>query len=177
MAAAARVETARLTLRPLEASDVPALYAIQSDRTAMRYTYAAPSLAECERRLQAYEAQRVERGFAPWVALLRAEGAIVGWGGLGVDPFEPGWGAEVAYFFHPARWGRGFATELVDAALAHGFADHGLAVIGAFAHPDNGASIRVLEKGGFELVRFEPALGRNHYETARAAWDVRRGDR
>ena len=30
--------------------------------------------------------------------------------------------------------------------------------------PDNIASIRVLEKCGFAFLRYEPSLGRNHYE-------------
>lgn len=158
------IETPRLVLRPFRDPDVGPLFAIQGDRAAMRFTYAAPSRDECARRLGAHEQARAEHGFAPWVAVLRAEDRVVGWGGLGVDPFDPGWGPEVSYFFAPDVWGRGLATELVQASLAHGFEALALPAIGAFARPDNTASIRVLEKCGFRLLGWEPALERNHYE-------------
>ena len=162
------IETARLVLRPLCDDDVGPLYEIQGDRDAMRFTYAAPSEAECASRLRAHERLRDEHGFAPWVAVLRADDRVVGWGGLGIDPFAPGWGVEVRYFLHPAHWGRGLATELVRASLRHGFETLSLPAIGAFARPANAASIRVLEKCGFGLLGYEPALERNHYEVRRA---------
>lgn len=161
------IETSRLLLRPFRGEDVAPLYEIQGDREAMRFTYAAPSPVECGRRLRAHEALRTVHGFAPWVAVLRADQRVVGWGGLGIDPFEPGWGPEVSYFLHPAEWGRGLATELVRAAVTHGFETLSLPALGAFARPDNTSSIRVLEKCGFGLLGFEPALERNHYEIRR----------
>ena len=161
------IETPRLLLRPLRDEDVEPLWEIQGDREAMRFTWAAPSRAECARRLREHERLRAEHGFAPWVMALRADGRVVGWGGLGIDPFEPGWGPEVSYFLHPAHWGRGLATELVRASVAHGFEALALPAIGAFARPDNTASIRVLEKCGFGLLGWEPALERNHYAVRR----------
>jgi [ribosomal protein S5]-alanine N-acetyltransferase len=162
------IETPRLLLRPLRDDDIGALFEIQGDPHAMRFTYAAPSPEECARRLRAHEALRAENGFAPWVAALRDDERVVGWGGLGLDPFDPGWGPEVSYFFHPAHWGRGLATELVRASVEHGFGALALPAIGAFARPENAASIRVLEKCGFRLLGWEPALERNHYEATRS---------
>ena len=161
------IETPRLFLRPFRDEDVEPLWEIQGDREAMRFTYCAPSRDECGHRLREHERLRAEHGFAPWVMALRADGRVVGWGGLGIDPFEPGWGPEVSYFLHPAHWGRGLATELVRASVAHGFAALVLPAIGAFARPDNTASIRVLEKCGFGLLGWEPALERNHYAVRR----------
>ena len=162
------IETPRLLLRPLRDDDIGALFEIQGDPQAMRFTYVAPSLEGCARRLRAHEALRGENGFAPWVAVLRDDDRVAGWGGLGVDPFDPGWGPEVSYFFHPAYWGRGLATELVRASLEHGFGALALPAIGAFARPENVASIRVLEKCGFRLLGWEPVLERNHYEVTRS---------
>ena len=161
------IETPRLLLRPLRDEDVEPLWEIQGDRDAMRFTWAAPSRAECARRLHEHERARAEHGFAPWVVMLRGDGRVVGWGGLGIDPFAPGWGPEVSYFLHPAFWGRGLATEVVRASVAHGLETLALPAIGAFARPDNAASIRVLEKCGFGLLGWEPALERNHYEVRR----------
>jgi ribosomal-protein-alanine N-acetyltransferase len=164
------VETARLTLRHFQEADVDGLYEIQRDKDAMRYTFCSPSRAESERRLRAYAALLEELGYAPWTVILRAESRIIGWGGLNVDPFDPGWGVEVAYFFHPSYWGRGFATELVQAALEQGFTQHGLETIGAFAHRENIGSIRVLEKCGFRFTGFEPQLNRNRYRIDQGEW-------
>jgi RimJ/RimL family protein N-acetyltransferase len=165
------VETTRLTLRRFQDADVDALYDIQRDPDAMRYTYCAPSRADAEQRLKAYADLLDELEYAPWTVILRAESRIIGWGGLNVDPFDPGWGVEVAYFFHPASyWGRGFATELVQTSLEQGFAQHNLETIGAFTHRENVGAIRVLEKCGFRFTGFEPQLNRNRYRIDRAEW-------
>ena len=156
-------QTLRLILRPLHADDVPLLYAIQSDAAAMRFTYCAPSLEACSHRLWKYEAMRTSHGFAPWVVLDRSDAKLIGWGGLGVDPLDPDWGPEISYFFHPAYWGRGLATELVAHCIEHAFHTLALSEVSAFAMPENVASIRVLEKSGFTFLRYEPSLARNHY--------------
>jgi RimJ/RimL family protein N-acetyltransferase len=116
--ARAVIETAHLTLRPFADDDVDPLFAIQGDREAMRHTYAAPSRAECAHRLRTFAALESMLGFAPWTAVLRTEARVIGWGGLCIDPFDPGWGIEVSYFFHSTYWGSGYATELVRRAPA-----------------------------------------------------------
>jgi RimJ/RimL family protein N-acetyltransferase len=133
------------------------------DADAMRHAYVAPSLAHCASRLCADEALRSSLGFAPWVVRVATDGQIVGWGGLSVDPEQPGWGLEVSYDFARTAWGCGYATELVVLSLAHAFGPMAAPEVHAFAKPQNAASIRVLEKCGFSRLRFEPALERDHY--------------
>ena len=160
------LQSQRLTLRPLRDDDILLLYAIQSNPLAMQFTYVAPALEACARRLRTYEDSRQSLGFAPWVVVDRSQGQgrVIGWGGLSVDPYGPGWGPEVSYFFDPACWGRGLATELVASALGHAFHDLSLSRVSAFAMSDNLASIRVLQKCGFTFLRYEPTLERNHYQ-------------
>jgi [ribosomal protein S5]-alanine N-acetyltransferase len=158
------VETARLTLREFADTDVDAIHEIQGDRQHMRFTFAAASRADTENWLRRYAESRAVNSFAPWTIVHRADSRIIGWGGLSIDPLAPGWGSEVAYFIHQQYGGQGFATEVVRASLQHGFGDLKLAAIGAFAMPENLASVRVLEKCGFHFLRYEPALERNHYE-------------
>ena len=112
-------------------------------------------------------------GFAPWTVVYRADGRIIGWGGLNVDPRAPEWGPEVAYFVHSDYQGKGIATELVEASLASGFEDHALPVVGAFTHPHNAGSARVLVKCGFSRLGYEPALARDHYAIRYADWRAR----
>lgn len=164
----ATIQTSQLTLRPVREDDLAFLYAIAKDQEAMRYTYAAKSFEEFEERTRVYAGLEVTLGYAPWTAVIANEDRICGWGGLNIDPFDPGWGVEVSYYFHPDCWGRGYATELVKASVDYGFGSLGLGEIGAFAHPENGASIRVLEKCGFAMIGYEPKLKRNRYQIENA---------
>jgi [ribosomal protein S5]-alanine N-acetyltransferase len=164
------IETPRLTLRAFREEDVDPLFAIQWDHEAIRYTYTAPTRQDCAHWLRTFAGLQSTLGFAPWTVVLRTEARVIGWGGLSIDPFDPGWGIEVSYFFDPAYWGRGYATELVRATLQHGFGTLLLAVIEAFVRPANVASVRVLEKCGFTLLGYEPRLERNRYEVQRSAW-------
>jgi ribosomal-protein-alanine N-acetyltransferase len=163
------VETARLLLRRPKLADVPALFEFLGNPDAMRHTRVDASLRDCRRRIAVHEWRRRRDGYAPWTVVTRSEGRIIGWGGLYNDPFEPGWGVEVGYFFHPDAWGRGFASELVAASLD--VADHVLKLpeVRAFARAGNIASRRVLEKAGFEVVRFVPELERWLYRRTRHA--------
>ena len=132
----------------------------------MRHTHVDASLRDCRRRIAAHEWQRRRDGFGPWTVLTRADNRIIGWGGLYTDPFDPGWGPEVGYFFHPDSWGRGYATELVAASLEVADRVLDLPEVRAFARPENAASRRVLEKAGFEVVRFVREMERWLYRRA-----------
>ncbi len=154
------IETARLHLRPPTRADAPALFEFLGDPQAMRYTRCDASLRECRRRILVHEWFRRRDGYAPWTVASKRDGRIIGWGGLYKDPFDPGWGVEVGYYLRPSACGQGYGSELVGACME--VADRALALpeVGAFAHPENAASRRVLEKAGFEIVRFVPAMER-----------------
>lgn len=53
--------------------------------------------------------------------------------------------------FEPEVSGRGIATQAVSLFLEAAAAECGLRTVGAFTYADNAASIRVLEKNGFEM--------------------------
>lgn len=171
------VETRQLLLRATRPDDADALYAIQGDREAMVHTWWAPDRDATADWLRGY-AQRLHLdGFGPWTAVLRSSGAVVGWGGLNVDPADPRWGPELAYFVHRDHWGRGLATEIAEAALAWGFGELWLPEVAAFALRENAASQRVLAKCGFRLTGFVHALDRNRYVASHDTWRRRREPR
>jgi len=153
-------ETARLILRHPKLADAPALFEFLGDAQAMQYTHVDPSLRACRRRIAVYQWYRRRNDYAPWTIVAKASGQIIGWGGLYEDPFDPGWGVEVGYFFHPASWGLGYASELMAASMKIADDLLRLSEITAFAHPENIRSRRVLEKAGFEPVRFVPEMER-----------------
>jgi len=160
---ASRLETARLALRPPEAGDAAELYAFMGDRAAMRFTHVQQSLGELQSYLATHEAQRERVGCAPWLLSEKVTGRIVGFGGLYQDPFDPGWGVEVAYFFHPAAWGQGYATELARFCVAEAQRLARWPKLAAFSHPENAGSHKVLLRAGFEEERFVPEMNRRLY--------------
>lgn len=163
------IGSGRLFFRPPRLSDAPALFAFLGDAQAMRHTHAHASLRECRRRIAVHERRRRHDGYAPWTILDKADGRIIGWGGLYDDRFEPGWGPEIGYWLAPSVWGRGYATELATACTA--LADDVLRLPGlsAFAHPENAGSRRVLEKAGFTVERFVAEMDRLLYRRRRGA--------
>lgn len=157
------IETARLILRPSTLADAPILFEFLGDAQAMQYTHVDTSLRECRRRIAVHERRRRRTGYAPWTIVTKTDARIIGWGGLYEDPFDPGWGIEVGYFFHPIAWGKGYATELVKACTD--VADTGLRLpeVKAFAHPENTGSRRVLERAGFAVIQYVPKMHRLLY--------------
>jgi ribosomal-protein-alanine N-acetyltransferase len=161
------IETTRLILRPPVLADVPMLFQFLGDAEATRYTRCDVSLRRCRRRIAVHEWRRRRDGYAPWTITTKADGRIIGWGGLYDDPFDPGWGVEIGYHFYPAAWGKGYATEMASACLAMADDVLRLPEVSAFARPENVASRRVLEKVGFEQVRFVPEMERFLYRRRR----------
>ena len=157
------IETARLLLRPPRLTDAAPLFEFLGDAIAMQYTTPQASLRDCRRYLAAHERQRRRVGCAPWVVLAKATGAVIGFGGLYDDPFDPGWGVEVGYFFAPDAWGKGYASELTRFCVELARQQARWPVLHAFAHPHNAASQRILEKSGFRQQRFLPEMQRFLY--------------
>lgn len=160
-------ETPRLLLRHPTLEDVPRLFEFLGDAEAMRHTHVDASLRECRRRVAVHERQRQRNGYAPWTVVTRADGRTIGWGGLYDDPFDPGWGVELGYYFDSTAWGKGYATELAVACTSLADDVLGLPEVRAFARPENAGSRRVLEKAGFEVVRFLPRMERLLYRRGR----------
>jgi len=60
--------------------------------------------------------------------------------------------AELGYFIGKEHWGHGYGSEAVELALEYAFQWLNLRKVYARVYEPNTASIRVLEKNGFELV-------------------------
>lgn len=157
------IETNRLLLSTPRLSEVPELFLFLGDKVAMRHTHCDANISECRKRIAVHEWRRRRDGFAPWTVRLKETGKIIGWGGLYDDPFDPGWGIELAYYFDPTSWGNGYATELCYAALE--FSDQQIKAekVTAFAHPGNAGSNALLVKLGFKYLRFVEDMERNLY--------------
>ncbi|WP_117194236.1 GNAT family N-acetyltransferase [Rhizobium terrae] len=161
------IETERLLLRQPRLADVPALFTFLGDPKAMQFTHVDGTLKECRQRVAVHEWRRRKDGYAPWTVEMKKTGRIIGWGGLYDDPFDPGWGVEIGYYFHPDAWGMGFGSELTKAVLREADEVLKLPKVAAFARPENAASRRLLEKAGFVEIRYVPEMQRFYFERLR----------
>jgi ribosomal-protein-alanine N-acetyltransferase len=92
-----------------------------------------------------------EHGFGIWAVIDKEEGTLLGRCGPNLIAET----SEVEVDFVIARnfWGKGFATEAAEVALAYGFGVLNLDRIIALSKPENTASRRVMEKAGMRYVR------------------------
>jgi 8-oxo-dGTP diphosphatase len=83
-------------------------------------------------------------------------------GGFGIAPELDKRQAVVGYWLGKPYWGQGFASEALAVGLDYAFATFDIDWARASVVPENHASIRVLEKGGFRYdgIGLEPAPAR-----------------
>ena len=155
----AKIETNRLILRPLELSDAEAAFGWFGDPVVMRFTPTGPdkSIEETKTRLVAFMDHQQLHGFSKWLVLDRNSEVAIGDSGLLVLQ-DYGW-IDLGFRFAQQYWGKGLATEAASAWIRAAFDELNLKRLGAFVHPENVASIRVLEKVGFREERREKVMG------------------
>lgn len=164
------LETPRLHLRPLAATDLADLVRLDLDPEVMRYVGSPAGVRtppETEARARARIRESVEGTLDPlglWRIEAREDRAFCGIGALLAMP--EGSDVEVAYRLARTAWGRGLATEAAGALVAHGLHTLGLARLVAVTYPDNLASQRVLDKLGFAR------RGLTEYKGVRATFHV-----
>ncbi|TCP55483.1 ribosomal-protein-alanine N-acetyltransferase [Tumebacillus sp. BK434] len=145
------IETERFWLRELRLSDAEDFFANLSDEETMRY-YGMTPLTELEtavEMIKSRELARQENRSLRWAIARKEDDRLIG--SIGFHHWEPQtFRAEIGYEINREYWGTGVATEAVRAALHCGFGEMGLNRIEALASPENPASIRVLEKAGFQ---------------------------
>jgi ribosomal-protein-alanine N-acetyltransferase len=153
------IATKRLSMRPFRLEDAVVAYTWFGGPIVMKYTPTGPdgSVEKTRERLAGYETHQLRHGFSKWLMVERASGQPIGDSGLIVLEGQ-GW-IDLGFRFGRPYWGRGFATEAGAAWLSAAFDDYRLDELGAFVHPENTASLRVLEKLGFGGGRRDTVLG------------------
>lgn len=146
------LETTRLQLREIVASDAPALFKIHSDAETMQW-FGVDPITELA------EAVKIASLFASWFAAntgfrwgleRRDDGRLLGTCGL--FRWNKSWhncviGFELARDCH----GHGYMREAVDAIVEYGFEEMALNRIQAETHPDNVASSGLVTRIGFKF--------------------------
>jgi RimJ/RimL family protein N-acetyltransferase len=150
------LQTDRLILRPWALEDAGALLSILQEEEMLRYMPPSPTppdLGRVQRYIQRHLVQWHTRGYGHWAVVYREgkEKEVLGWTGL--EYLSDLQEIEVAYLLRRSAWGKGLATEAVQAAVQFGFEQIRLDKIIGLVHPENIASARVLQKCGMTYVK------------------------
>ena len=149
------ITTSRLVLRWISEDDVDSLYEIFSDPQVMRYWSSVPlpnreAAAELQREIA--EHNKSERMFK-WGLALRDSNSVIGTTTLFNLSLDNG-RAEIGYALGRAHWGKGYMNEALKALVQHAFEVMELRRLEADVDPRNAASIRTLERLGFQREGF-----------------------
>lgn len=151
-----RIETERLTIRPLEDRDAPDFTSLTVPEVTRMLSKLKTGMTEAE--ALADFPRRKWRGYLGFTLALEHEGHMVGTVGCGAG--------EIGYFLAPRLWGKGLMSEALSVVLPALFAKFPLNCIRAGHFDDNPVSGHLLRKFGFEetgrematsMARLEPA--------------------
>lgn len=143
--------SSRLTLRPLELSDVPALFEIFCDRNVMRYWSSEPwtDPAEGVELVESLRGQFADGSLYEWGVVRKDGDALIGTCTLAhIDAGNRR--AEIGFTLRHDHWGQGYMTEAARTLISFAFGELGLHRIEADVDPRNAASIGLLERLAFQ---------------------------
>jgi len=144
------LRTDRLVLRPLREADAPAIYAIRSDPTVMRYASSLPlTSSDQAAAFIAHETAGMAAGESLRLGLQRVEDDSLIGTCLLFRINQQCRRAEIGYELRSDAWGRGYMHEALVALVRLGFSELALNRIEADIDPRNAASARSLERLGF----------------------------
>lgn len=157
-----QILTERLSLRRPRRSDADALAGLMNDWEVVRWLVQAPypytrthAVEWISQNLQNLASGREFQ----FVVCRQSDDEVIGHAGLRLDDDRKG--GELGYWLARDVWGAGYASEAAATIISFGFGDLQLEKIWATCLPDNGPSLRVLSKMGFNQVgslkqKFEP---------------------
>ncbi|MGB3181008.1 MAG: GNAT family N-acetyltransferase [Cyclobacteriaceae bacterium] len=147
------IETERLTLRKLEASDWEVVSYLRTDEEVNKYVD-RPSAPTREKALAfiAKITADYDKGEAYYWAIAK-KGAPEMIGSICLWNISDDYSyAEVGYDLHPAHQGKGIMSEALQAVIDYGFNHLKITTIEAYTHRHNRSSTGMLTKNGFRLV-------------------------
>ena len=146
-------ESERLVCRRWQPEDLPAIYAVYSDKEGARYVDDGTPITadECQAWMATTLRNYETRGYGMFTLDSRLTGETIGFMGL-VHPNNQV-EAEAKYAFLKSTWGQGYASEALPLLLQYGRVQHELnRIIATVAH-EHVVSKRVLSKAGMTYVK------------------------
>lgn len=150
-----RLETERLYMRPFKTADAADLFAMDNNPEVHTYLWQQPTLDQEESvKTIAYILEQYHRNqIGRFATFLKETDEFIGWTGIKFidDHVENGHTNfyDYGYRLAEAHWGKGYATEATLKWLEFGFQTMNIPMMHAYAHRENGASNRILQKTGF----------------------------
>jgi RimJ/RimL family protein N-acetyltransferase len=145
--------TPRLRLSPLGPWHAGDLWRLHYDEAVAAWYPGRLTVSAAQARA-GQEATAWERdGMGKWMAYDRADGSLVGRGGVSVARIDGQDRVEVGWTVRSAAWGHGYATEIGAAGLRFAFEELGAAEVVAYTVPGNTRSRAVMERLGMSYAR------------------------
>ena len=159
------LETTRLLLRPMQATDMEALLCIFTDSKVMAAFASAPfdrhQMAEWLQRNLDHQAAW---GYGLYAVILKTDGLLIGDCGLEVMDIEGTQVPELGYDFRSQYWNQGFATEAALAVRNYAFNTLRLPQLISLIRVGNVPSQRVAEKIGMERISEFTRYGHRYWK-------------
>lgn len=143
--------TQRCNLRLFENTDVENLYSLYSDSDVTQFLPGKRTRDVAEDHVNSFARQYENSWFTLWAVECNTSGEFVG--RVGLWPLDQTDEIELGYIIARRFWGKGIATETSAACLDYAFSKLKLPSIAAITVAENYASLRVMQKLGFRLVR------------------------
>lgn len=156
------LETERLLLHELGASDLPFVADMVGDAETMRFYPHAFTPLEARRWLQRQLDRYARDGHGLWMVVERATGARVGQVGLAMQDVDGVREPEVGWLIHRSHWRRGFAAESGRGVRDHAFHALGFERVISLIRPENSPSRAVARRVGMMPERVTMFHGYRH---------------
>ncbi len=181
------LDTARLTLKPLETTDEDLAVALWTDPRVAGFNGGVGTEAEIREEFPVTLRRGAGGAVGIWSVTENDSGEKIGsayllplpvgaddvdYEGLDFDTMPAG-DIEVGYFLRPSAWGQGYATEVCRRLQHFAFEETALDELVAAVHADNVASQAVLSKCGFRDTGPAVCWGSTFplYRISREAWN------
>ncbi|WP_417692271.1 GNAT family N-acetyltransferase [Roseibium sp.] len=178
------LETARLVLRPWQASDLVPFAEMNADPQVMRYFPMTLSTAESDALVARAEDKAKRDGVCFQPVALKETGEFLGFVGLSNPAYNPALPfmpcMEVGWRLKHSAWGHGYATEAARAWIGFGFETLALEEIVSFTARLNLPSRRVMQRCGMSCDAVDdfrmPGLDHTHPLSAHVLYRLRRAE-
>ena len=145
------LETDRLHLVEVKKEHAQGIFDNFSNPAVLQYYGMDPmtELAQAEKLVEHFRNSFLANRSMRWAMVRKEDNRFAGT--IGLNNLSKGMKrAEIGFEIHPDFWRTGITSEAVKAVLHYSFTEMGLHRMGAVTFLDNVASIKLLEKNGFE---------------------------
>ncbi|WP_425445473.1 GNAT family N-acetyltransferase [Virgibacillus ndiopensis] len=144
------LETDRLVLRQVTKEDASSLLKYLSDQDVMRYVGLEPfkSINDAMDEISWYHSILKKRTGIRWGITLKDQGEVIGSCGF-LNLVSQHYRSEIGFELSREHWGKGIASEAIEAVIRYGFEQIDLQRIEALIEPPNIPSQKLVEKQGF----------------------------